>query len=62
MERLEENAPVDFLSTREQQMLNKDGAFRPGLYCMLLSVKFSEAIENKKAFIESSLSFAFDQS
>ena len=58
--RVEENAPVDFLTDREKIMVNQDGKFRPELYCMLLSQKFSEAIQNKSGFIKHSLKYAFD--
>lgn len=54
------DAPMDFLTEREQGIINQDGKFRPELYCMLLSTKFSEAIENKSAFIRHSFKYGFD--
>ena len=57
---IEKDAPIDFLTEREKIIVNKDGRFRPGLYCMLLSTKFSEAIQNKSAFLRDSLTYAFD--
>lgn len=57
---VEDDAPVDFLTICERRMVNNDGKFRPGLYCMLLSKKFSEAIENKSAFIRHSFKYSFD--
>ncbi|KTD71570.1 hypothetical protein OQJ13_16885 [Legionella sp. PATHC035] len=55
------DAPVNFLTEREKRILNKDGKFRSGLYCMLLSIRFSEAIQNKSVFLQHSLKFAFDK-
>jgi hypothetical protein len=57
---VEKDAPIDFLTDREKRMVNQDEKFRPDLYCMLLSTKFSEAIQNKSAFIQHSLRYAFD--
>jgi hypothetical protein len=57
---VEKDAPIDFLTEREKRIVNRDGKFRPDLYCMLLSTKFSEAIQNKSAFIQHSLTYAFD--
>jgi hypothetical protein len=57
---VEKDAPIDFLTEREKRIVNRDGRFRPDLYCMLLSTKFSEAIQNKSAFILHSLTYAFD--
>jgi hypothetical protein len=58
---VEKDAPTDFLSEREKRMVHRDGNFRSGLYCMLLSQSFSEAIQNKTAFLQHSLKFAFDK-
>ena len=58
---VEKDAPIDFLTEREKRIVNRDGKFRPDLYCMLLSTKFSEAIQNKSAFIQHSLTYAFDR-
>ena len=57
---VEKDAPMDFLTEREKSIVNQDGKFRPGLYCMLLSTKFSEAIQNKSAFIQHSFKYGFD--
>jgi hypothetical protein len=57
---VEKDAPIEFLTEREKRIVNRDGKFRPDLYCMLLSIKFSEAIQNKSAFIQHSLKYAFD--
>jgi hypothetical protein len=54
------DAPMDFLTEREKSIVNQDGKFRPELYCMLLSKKFSDAIENKSAFIQNSFKYGFD--
>ncbi len=37
---IEADAPTAFLTQHEYRMLNRDGIFRPSLYCMLLSTKF----------------------
>ncbi|OGT35674.1 MAG: hypothetical protein A3F11_07145 [Gammaproteobacteria bacterium RIFCSPHIGHO2_12_FULL_37_14] len=57
---VEKDAPIDFLTEREKRIVNRDGKFRPNLYCMLLSSKFAEAIQNKSAFIQDSFRYAFD--
>lgn len=57
---VEKDAPVDFLTEHEKRIVNQDGKFRPDLYCMLLSSKFAEAIQNKSAFIQHSYKYAFD--
>ncbi len=54
------DAPMDFLTECEKSIVNQDGKFRPELYCMLLSKKFSEAIENKSVFIQNSFKYGFD--
>jgi len=51
---------MDFLTEREKSIVNQDRRFRPALYCMLLSKKLSEAIENKSAFIQNSFKDGFD--
>jgi len=56
---IEKDAPIDFLTEREKRIVNQDGKFRPDLYCMLLSTKFSEAIQNKSAFIQHSSKYSF---
>jgi len=57
---VEKDAPTDFLTEIEKRIVNRDGKFRPNLYCMLLSSKFSEAIQNKSAFIQHSYKYAFN--
>ena len=57
---VEKDAPIEFLTERERRNVNRDGKFRPALYCMFLSTKFSEAIQNKSAFLQHSLKYAFD--
>ena len=57
---VENDAPTDFLTEREKRIVSRGGKFRPDLYCMFLSTKFSEAIQNKSAFIQHSLTYAFD--
>ena len=39
---VEKDAPVDFLTELEIKIVNRDGKFRTDLYCMLLSVRFSD--------------------
>lgn len=56
---IEKDAPIEFLTEREKGIIVLDGKFRPELYCMLLSKKFSEAIENKTAFLQHSFKYAF---
>lgn len=58
---IEKDAPINFMTEREKIIVNKDGRFRQGLYCMLLSSRFSEAIQNKSVFLQHSLKFAFDK-
>ena len=59
---IEKDAPLDFLTEHEKTIVNKNGKFRQGLYCMLLLSKFSEAIQNKSVFLQHSLKFAYDKS
>lgn len=54
------DAPIDFLTAREKTMVNRDSKFRPHLYCMLLSHRLSEAIQNKSVFMKHSFKYAFD--
>ncbi len=58
---IKQDAPMDFLTERERKMVNQDGRFRPELYCMFLSKKFSDAIEDKTAFIKNSFKYSFDK-
>ncbi len=53
-------APMDFLTEREKSIVNQDGKFRPNLFCMFLSKKFAEAIENKSVFLQNSFKYGFD--
>lgn len=59
---IENDAPINFLSKRDKTMVMKEGVIRPGLYCMLLSSAFAEAIQSKSAFVAGSSKFAFEQS
>ena len=59
---IEKDAPTNFLTEREKIIVNRDGEFRQALYCMLLSSRFSEAIQNKSVFLQHSLKFSFDKS
>jgi hypothetical protein len=56
---IKENAPVGIFNKYEQRMINKDGNFRPALWAMMLSMKFSEAIQEKKAYIKHSNKYSF---
>jgi len=58
---IKDDAPVNFLTEREKNSLNQKREFRSGLYCMLLSIKYSEAMQNKSLFFEHSLNYAFDE-
>lgn len=58
---VEKDVPIDLLTEREKRIVNRDGKFRPDLYCMFLSTKFADAIQNKTAFIEHSLSYEFHE-
>ena len=58
---IESDAPMDFLTDREIQMVHKDGKFRPNLYSMLLSGSFTKALENKTVFLQHSFEFGFDK-
>ncbi len=59
---IKKDAPIDFLTEHEKILINRDGKFRQGLYCMLLSSKLSEGIQNKSVFLQHSLKFAYDKS
>ncbi len=56
---IKENAPVGIFNKYEKRMINKDGNFRPALWAMMLSMKFSEAIQEKKAHIKYSNKYSF---
>lgn len=58
---IEKDAPIDFLTEREKILINKNGKFRQDLYCMLLSSRFAEAIENKSVFLQHSFKYAFEK-
>ena len=57
---IKNDAPIEFLTEYEKNIVNKGETFRSELYCMLLSSKFAEALENKLAFIQHSFKYAFD--
>ena len=57
---VEQDAPMDFLTESEKQIVNKENKFRSELYCMLLSQKFAEAIETKSIFLQDSFKYSFD--
>ncbi len=57
---VKKTAPVGFLGQDEIKVINWDGQFRPKLYSMLLSVKFSQAIESKKVHLLHSNKFSFE--
>ena len=57
---VEQDAPMDFLTECEKNIVNKAEKFRSELYCMLLSKKFAEAIENKSIFLQDSFKYSFD--
>jgi hypothetical protein len=57
---IEQDAPMDFLTECEKRIVSKDEKFRSELYCMLLSRKFAEAIENKSIFFQHSFKYSFD--
>ncbi len=58
---VKKDAPMEFLTEREKNIVNQDGNFRAELYCMLLSQKFSEAIGNQSAYIRHSFKYGFDK-
>jgi hypothetical protein len=57
---IKKDAPIEFLTEYEKNIVNKGDSFRSELYCMLLSSKFAEALENKSAFMQHSFKYAFD--
>lgn len=57
---IKKDAPLEFLTECEKQIVNKGTAFRSELYCMLLSKKFADAIENRTIFFQDSFKYAFD--
>lgn len=56
---VEKDAPMDFLTECDKRMVSRDGAFRPALYCMLLSTHFAEAIEKRSVFLKHSFKYSF---
>ena len=56
---IKENAPLGIFNKYEHRMINKDDNFRPALWAMMLSMKFSEAIQEKKAYIKHSNKYSF---
>lgn len=55
---IDSKAPIAHLNKQEVNAIKKDGGFRSGLYKMLLSVKFTEAVENKKLFLKHSYKYS----
>lgn len=55
---VEQDAPMEFLTERDKRLVNRE-AFRPALYCMLLSTNFAAAIEKKSVFLKHSFKFSF---
>ena len=56
---VEEDAPTGFLNAYEIEIINRGGTFRAKLYSMLLSMKFSNAIQEGTAFITHSREYSF---
>jgi len=54
------DAPLEFLGEKERKAVINSGDFRPKLYVMFLSHAFSEALENKTAFLQHSFKYAFN--
>lgn len=54
-----ENAPMGLFNKYEQRMINNDGNFRPALWAMMLSINFSGAIQEQKAYIKHSNKYSF---
>ena len=54
-----QDAPMGFLTECEKHIITKAEQFRSELYCMLLSKKFAEAIENKSVFLQDSFKYSF---
>jgi hypothetical protein len=54
-----QDAPMDFLTECEKNIVKKDEKFRSELYCMLLSKKFAEGIANKSIFVQGSYKYSF---
>lgn len=57
---IEQDAPVGFLTEHEKYLVSKGGKFRAELYCMLLSKKYADAIQDKTIFMQDSFKFSFD--
>tara|TARA_R110002167_G_scaffold355156_1_gene569400 strand:+ start:3097 stop:3456 length:360 start_codon:yes stop_codon:yes gene_type:complete len=57
---IEKDAPMGFLSEQNKRMVTLNGSFRAGLYCMLLSSRFSESIEEKSSFVAHTTKYSFD--
>lgn len=57
---VEQDAPMGFLTEYEKHIVKKYEKFRSELYCMLLSKKLAEAIENRSIFFQDSFKYSFD--
>lgn len=57
---IDKDAPMGFLTEFEKLMVHIGTRFRSELYCMLLSKKFAEAIENKTIFLQHSFKYSFN--
>ena len=58
---IKNDAPIEFLTEREKNIIHQEGNIRSGLYCMLLSQKFADGMSNKSLFMKHSLKYAFDK-
>ncbi len=57
---IKNDAPMGFLTEYEKNIVNKGETFRSELYCMLLSSKFAESIEDRTIFMQHSFKYAFE--
>ena len=57
---VEKDAPMGFLSEQNKRIVTLNGGFRAGLYCMLLSSRFSESLEEKSSFVKHTTKYSFD--
>lgn len=58
---IKNDAPLDFLTEREKNIIHQECNIRSGLYCMLLSQKFADGMSNKSLFMKHSFKYAFDK-
>jgi hypothetical protein len=56
---VKKNAPLQIFNKYEQRMINKDGNFRPALWAMLLCGKFTEALQDRTAFLMHANKYGF---